>query len=422
MGAGGGPQPPNVLKDAVSKDAGSKARSAFGTRTVHSGEARRRPSNAVTEPIVCTATYAFSGRAELADHFEGRIEREEYGRYGNPTVRAAEQKIAALDGAEDAVLFGSGMAAISTTLLAFLKAGQHVVMTSDCYRRTRQLVASYLERFEVEATLVPPGDVAALEAAIRDGETRLVITESPTNPYLRVADLPAVAEAVHRYRGVKLIVDSTFATPVNQRPLELGADLVVHSCTKYLGGHNDLLAGSLSGGAGVVSAIRDLRGVLGTLLDPHSAYLLIRGLKTLELRVLRQNASAQKIAEWLEEHPMVERVFYPGLASHPDHAVASAQMTGFGGVISFIVKGGLDAASRFVDGVKIPLIAPSLGGVESLIEQPAIMSFYELTTEERRAIGIEDGLVRLSLGVEDADELVADLGQAFDGIPGRSTP
>ncbi len=400
----------------MSKDQGGKVRAAFGTRTVHSGEARKRASNAVTEPVVCTSTYAFSGRAELADHFEGRIEREEYGRYGNPTVRTAEQKIASLDGAEDAVLFGSGMAAITTTLFAFLKSRQHVVMTSDCYRRTRQFVTSYLERFDVEATLVPPGDVAALEGAIRDGETRLVITESPTNPYLRVADIPAVAAAVHRHRGVKLLVDSTFATPVNQRPLELGADLVVHSCTKYLGGHNDLLAGSLSGNAGVVSAIRDLRGVIGTLLDPHSAYLLIRGLKTLEVRVLRQNASALRIAGWLEAHPLVERVFYPGLPSHPDHEVASAQMSGFGGVISFVVKGGLDAASRLVDGVKIPLIAPSLGGVESLIEQPAIMSFYELTTEERRAIGIEEGLVRFSIGVEDPDDLVDDLRQALEKL------
>ena len=388
-------------------------RRPVGTEAVHAGEARRRPSNAVTEPIVCTATYAFSGRAELADHFEGRIEREEYGRYGNPTVRAAEKKIAALDGAEEAALFGSGMAAITTALLAFLKAGQHVVMTSDCYRRTRQLVASYLERFEVEATLVPPGDVGALEAAIRDGETRLVLTESPTNPYLRVADLPAIAAAVRRHRGVKLVVDSTFATPVNQRPLEMGADLVVHSCTKYLGGHNDLLAGSLSGGAGVVSAIRDLRGMIGTLLDPHSAYLLIRGMKTLELRVRRQNASAQRIAEWLEAHPLVERVFYPGLASHPDHAVAAAQMSGFGGVVSFVVKGGLGAASRLVDRVAIPLIAPSLGGVESLIEQPALMSFYELTTEERRALGIEEGLVRFSIGVEETDDLIDDLDQAL---------
>jgi cystathionine gamma-synthase len=388
------------------------------TRAARGGEARVRPENAVAQPIVCTATYTFKNRQEIADHFEGRIEREEYGRYGNPTVRAAEKKIAVLDGAEDTVLFGSGMAAVTTALLGLLKAGQHVILTNDCYRRTRQLVSAFLSRLGIESTLVPPGDLAALEQAIRPGKTRLVVTESPTNPYLRVADLPAYAAALKRHRGVKLLVDSTFATPVNQRPLELGADLVLHSCTKYLGGHNDLLAGSLSGRADLISAFRDLRGVLGTLLDPHSAYLLIRGIKTLELRVRQQNTSALRIAAWLEGRSEVTRVFYPGLASHPDHAVASAQMSGFGGVVSFIVKGGLAGASRLVDAVRLPLIAPSLGGVESLIEQPALMSFYELTTEERRAIGIEEGLVRLSVGIEDPEDLIADLEQALNQAGG----
>jgi len=403
----------------------SKPRKPSSTRAVHGGEARVKPENAVTQPIVCTATYSFSGRAEMADHFEGRIEREEYGRYGNPTVRTAERKIAALDGSEDAVLFGSGMAAVSTLLLALLRSGQHVVLTSDCYRRTRQLVTGFLARFGVESTLVPPGDIAAMEAAIRPGSTRLVVTESPTNPYLRVADLPGYAAAVRRHRGVKLLVDSTFATPVNQRPLELGADVVLHSATKYLGGHNDLLAGSLSGRADLIGGVRDLRGVLGTVLDPHSAYLLIRGMKTLELRVLRQNASALKIAGWLEGHPQVERVFYPGLPSHPDHATAAAQMSGFGGVVSFVVKGGLEGAARLVDAVKVPLIAPSLGGVESLIEQPALMSFWELTSEERRAIGIEEGLVRLSVGIEDPEDLIADLERALakvEGAPSKPSP
>lgn len=388
-------------------------REAPATRAARGGEARVKPENAVTQPIVCAATYTFTGRQEISDHFEGRIEREEYGRYGNPTVRTAEKKIAALDSAEDAVVFGSGMAAVTTALLALLKSGQHVILTNDCYRRTRQLVSAFLSRLGIESTLVPPGDLAALDAAIAPGKTRLVVTESPTNPYLRIADIPAYAAAVKRHRGVKLLVDSTFATPVNQRPLELGADLVLHSCTKYLGGHNDLLAGSLSGRRDLISGLRDLRGVLGTVLDPHSAYLLIRGLKTLDLRVRRQNASALKVASWLEEHADVARVFYPGLPSHPDHAVAAEQMEGFGGVVSFIVKGGLERGSRLVDAVRLPLIAPSLGGVESLIEQPALMSFYELTTEERRAIGIEEGLVRLSVGIEDPEDLIADLEQAF---------
>jgi len=237
--------------------------------SVHGGDRRRKPESAVTEPIVCAATYTFESSREIADHFEGRIAREEYGRYGNPTVRAAERKIAALDGAEDAVLFGSGMAAVSTALLAILRSGQHVVMTSDCYRRTRQLVTSALARFGIEATLVEPGDLASLEAAILPGRTRLLVTESPTNPYLRVVDLPAVAAMARRHR-VKLLVDSTFATPLNQRPLELGADLVLHSATKYLGGHNDLLAGSLSGSAALqVDVDRAVGDRVGHVADPR---------------------------------------------------------------------------------------------------------------------------------------------------------
>jgi cystathionine gamma-synthase len=386
----------------------------FGSRTVHGGERRRKPESALTEPIVCTSTYTFESAKEIADHFEGRVTREEYGRYGNPTVRAAERKIAALDGAEDALLFGSGMAAVSTVLLAILGSGQHVVMTSDCYRRTRQLVTASLARFGIESTLVPPGDWDALEAAIRPGKTRLLVTESPTNPYLRVVDLDRLAALRARHAGLKVLVDSTFATPVNQRPLERGADLVLHSATKYLGGHNDLLAGSVSGRADLVAAVRDFRGVVGTILDPHSAYLLIRGLKTLHLRVERQNETALRVARFLETHRRVERVFYPGLASHPDHEVAKRQMAGFGGVVSFVVKGTLEEVSRFVDETELPLLAPSLGGVETLIEQPALMSFYELTKEERAAIGIAEGLVRLAVGIEDAGDLIADLANALE--------
>ncbi len=384
-----------------------------GTRAARGGEGRKKAFDAVAQPIVCTATYAFDDTAEIRDHFEGRIQREEYGRYGNPTVRTAERKIAELDGAEDCVLFSSGMAAATTALLALLKSGQHVVMTSDCYRRTRQFVARTLPRYGIENTFVEPGDYEALEAAIRPGKTRLILAESPTNPYLRVADLPRLVAIRDRHPGVKILIDSTFATPVNQRPLEFGVNLVLHSATKYLGGHNDLLAGSLSGKASLVSGLRDLRGVLGGVLDPHAAYLLLRGVKTLDLRVRRQNETALRVATWLEAHPRVERVFYPGLSSHPDHEAAARQMSGFGGVVSFLVKGDLDAASRFIDATTLPIIAPSLGGVESLIEQPALMSFYELTTEERRAIGIFDNLVRLAVGIEDAADLIADLGNAF---------
>lgn len=386
---------------------------------MHGREPRQKAYDAITTPIVATATYAFRDTQELREYFDGKVQREEYGRYGNPTVRAAEQKIAALEGSEDAVLFGSGMGAVNTTLLALLRNGAHVVMTSDCYRRTRQFILTVLARFGITATQVEPGDYAALEAAIQPGKTRLILSESPTNPYLRVVDLPRLAAIRDRHRPLKLLIDSTFATPVNQRPLELGADLVLHSCTKYHGGHNDLLAGAVCGESEIIGALREFRGVLGTVLDPHSAYLLVRGMKTLSLRVERQNASALRIARWLESHPRVETVYYPGLESHPDHAVAQAQMAGFGGVISFLVRGDLDDCSRVIDRCQLATLAPSLGGVETLIEQPALMSFYELTTEERLAIGIRDNLIRLSVGIEDAEDILSDLAQALEVPPAR---
>ena len=391
----------------------------LGTVAVHAGGKRKNAYDAISTPIVASATYVFESTAELRDHFEGRIDREEYGRYGNPTVRAAERKIAELEGADDCALFASGMAAATNCLLALLKSGDHVVMTSDCYRRTRQFVGTVLGRYQVASTLVEPGDWAGLESAIRPGKTRLIVSESPTNPYLRILDLPRLAALRDRHPGVRLIIDSTFATPVNQRPLTLGSDLVLHSCTKYFGGHNDLLAGAICGNAGMISALKDFRGVLGGTLDPHSAYLLVRGLKTLDLRVQRQNKSALQVARWLEARPDIERVYYPGLESHPDFEIARAQMSGFGGVVSFLVRGGLDEASRVVDACRLATIAPSLGGVETLIEQPALMSYYELTSEERQAIGIRENLIRLSVGIEDVDDLIADLSQALSALAGE---
>lgn len=253
-----------------------------------------------------------------------------------------------------------------------------------------------------------------MEEALRP-TTRLIFSESPTNPYNRILDLERVVDIARRHR-VKTIIDSTFATPVNQRPLDFGIDLVIHSATKYLGGHNDLLAGVVVGQSGLVSGIRELQGITGAVVDPFNAYLLIRGLKTLALRVDRQNRNAATIAAFLEGHPKVARVHHPSLASHPEHEIARRQMRGFGGVVSFEVKGDLAAASRLVDACRIPRIAPSLGGVESLIEQPALMSFYELTTEERLQVGIKDCLVRFAVGIEDADDLVADLEQALQQV------
>jgi cystathionine gamma-synthase len=382
------------------------------TLSVHGGEDRTRPQHALTEPIVQTATYSFPDTRALTDYMEGKVTREEYGRYGNPTVRAAEQKLAALEGTDESVAFGSGMAAMTTAILALTKAGSHVILFSDCYRRTRQFVTKVLERFGVASTLVAPGDLAGLEKALRP-ETRLVISEAPTNPYQSVVDLRRLA-AICGARNVKTLIDATFATPVNMRAGEHGIDLIVHSGTKYLSGHNDVLAGFAAGSASLISLLRELRDVTGAILDPHAAYLVLRGMKTLAVRVEQQNRSALALAKALEAHPRVRKVWYPGLPSHPHHAVARDLMTGFGGIVTFAVQGTLDQVSRFVDACRIPRIAPSLGGVESLIEQPALMSYFELTTEQREAVGISDDLVRYAVGLEDTDELVADVLAALD--------
>ncbi len=381
------------------------------TVAVHGGEPRSYPHDALTAPIVQTATYSFAETAELVAYFEGRKQREEYGRYGNPTVRLVEDKVAALEGTEAAAAFTSGMSAVTSAILGLVKAGSHVVLFADCYRRTRQFVTTLLERFGVTHTLVPPTDLAALEQALTP-DTRLVVSELPTNPYQTVVDLERLG-ALCRARRVKTLIDSTFATPINLRPAEWGIDLIVHSATKYLAGHNDVLGGVLAGKRGLVSLVRELRDVVGGVLDPHAAYLIHRGMKTLPLRVAQQNATALRLAQALEQHPRISRVWYPGLESHPHHDVAKRLMDGFGGVVTFEVDADLDGTSAFIDGCKIPRIAPSLGGVESLIEQPALMSFFELTTEQREAVGIKDNLVRYAVGIEDADDLTRDILQAL---------
>jgi cystathionine gamma-synthase len=394
-------------------------REVTSTDCVHGGDVRSKPFDSVPTPIVQSSTYTFETSDSIVKFTNGDdpgtlrgFDREEYGRYGNPTTRAVEKRLAALEGTEDAILFSSGMAAMTTTILAMVKAGQHVVFVKDGYRMTREFIEGTLSRFGVKADLVNAGDIDGIARAITP-DTRLVVSESPTNPYLSCVDLARLSEVVRAHRGVKTLVDATFATPINCRPAEYGIDLVVHSATKYLAGHNDVLAGAVCGKSGLVSIVRDLRGVLGSVCDPHAAWLVERGLKTLKLRVEKQNATALAVARRLEAHPRVERVFYPGLESHADHAIAKRQMRGFGGVVSFVVRGGLEAGSRVVDRVRLPRIAPSFGGVESLIEQPAVMSFYAMTTEERSAVGIMDGLVRLAVGIEEPEDLIADLERAL---------
>lgn len=395
----------------------SKRRFARSTDAVHAGIDKQRPHNALAPGVAQTATYTFQSTADLEQYMRGEDadpEREEYGRYGNPTVRELERRVAAMEATDDAVAFSTGMASITSTLFALLSQGDHVVLFRDCYRRTRQFVTGWLGRYGVEHDVVPPGDLDAMEAAITE-RTRLVITESPTNPFNYCVDLAELARRVKaKNRRTKTMVDSTFATPINCRPHAFGIDLVVHSATKYFSGHNDVLGGLICGPGHLISLAREARDVTGATLDPHAAFLIARGTKTLGLRVRQQNESALAIAEMLEKHPSVERVYYAGLPSHPSHAIAREQMDGFGGVVSFEVKGGRAAASRVVDAADIPSIAPSLGGVESLIEQPALMSYFELSEQELAKIGISGALIRYSVGVEDTLDLLGDLEQALN--------
>ncbi len=380
-----------------------------GTDAVHGGHQGIHAHHAVAPPIVQTATFAFADTADLKRFMSGEDtdpDRTEYARNTNPTVRAVERRVAALDGAEDALLFASGMAAITTSVLALVKAGDHVVMFRDAYRKTRTFVAKTLARFGIEHTLVEPGDLDALERAFRP-RTRLAVTEFPTNPYLRCVDLERLAR-ICRAARVKSLVDATFATPMNARPLDLGIDLVAHSATKYLAGHNDVLGGTVAGSSALVSLIRELRSEMGPVADPHAAGLIGRGMKTLALRVARQNETALAAARALEGHPEVERVYYPLLASHPDHDVASRLLRGGGGVVSFVVRGGREAAARVVDRFRLATIAPSLGGTETLVEPHALLSYADLDEAALAEAGIAPGLVRLSVGVEETADVIED--------------
>lgn len=388
-----------------------------GTMAVHGGERAGRPrvSDSLTTPVVQTATYTFKNTAELIAYQEGRYGSYEYGRYGNPTTRACEEKIRALEGADDCLVSSSGMNAATTMLLALVPAGGHIVTTTDCYRRTRQFIQTVLPKMGITATVIDPGDLAALERALDEHPVALFFSESPTNPYLRCVDIPRIKKMCAP-KGAVVVIDSTFATAINQRALDLGADLVIHSATKYLAGHNDVLAGALAGQGDLVTAVRAMHNVLGGTIDPHASYLLLRGMKTLDLRVQRQNATALELAKRLEAHAKVSLVHYPGLESHPDHEIAVAQMSGFGGVISFEIDGDLWRTAKFIDSVRLPYIAPSLGGVESLIEQPTVVSYWDQGPEKRAEVGIRDNLIRFSCGVENVEDIWADFVQAFEKI------
>ncbi|KAJ9519956.1 hypothetical protein QJQ45_014682 [Haematococcus lacustris] len=492
------------------------------TKSVHAGERAGRPqiADALTTPIVQTSTYWFKNTQQVIDFNEGRLQSHEYGRYGNPTVKACEDKIAQLEGAEDCLVSASGMSSVTTMLMALVQPGGQIITTSDCYWRTRQFMQNFLPKLNIGVSVIAPNDFGALQQCLDSTSATLFFSESPTNPYLRCVDINKISKMCHA-KGVHVCIDSTFSTPINSKAIEHGADLVLHSATKYLAGHNDVLAGALAGkreliqqvgllqqalgqalellllvrrlwllllllrrlwlllllrrrrlwllrrrlwllrrrqccgwvevvkGEGAWEEVEDLSGledearslwqqgdqrqnppdppvdldtvrtlhhILGGVTDPHAAYLLLRGLKTLELRVERHNRSAAEIARRLQQHPKVERVWYPGLESHPDHAIARQQMGGYGGVVSFEVCGGLWDCARFIDAVRLPYIAPSLGGVESLIEMPAVQSYWGFGPEKRAAIGIKENLVRFSVGIEDLEDIWADLEQALDRV------
>lgn len=385
----------------------------LGTTAVH-GRGDPRPGPLAT-PIVHTSTFTFASSAEMRRYLEGDEELYLYTRYANPTLRQLEEALAALEGGEAALVLASGMAASTTALLSLLRAGDEVVASAALYGGTTRLIRDVLGGLGIGCRLVPVAQLADLRAHAGP-RSRALMVESPTNPGVDVIDLAALASAAHDL-GMVLIVDNTFATPILQRPLGLGADLVMHSLTKALGGHSDLIGGALVGSRARIDAARTTLKVIGGCLDPHAAYLVLRGLKTLHLRVARQCENALALARHLQGRAKVVGVVYPGLESHPRHDVARRQMTGgFGGIVSFVLEGGLAAAERFYDGLRLVARAASLGGVETLVSLPVHTSHHGQSDEQLRAAGVDPGMVRVSLGVEDAADILADVDGALAGV------
>ncbi|HTR22662.1 MAG TPA: cystathionine gamma-synthase family protein [Terriglobales bacterium] len=383
----------------------------LGTRAVWSGEQGERWAGATQVPVALSVSYGYPTVDEWLEVALGKKPGHIYGRNTNPTVAAFEDKVRDLEGAEAATSFASGMAAISNTLFTLLAPGDRVVSIKDTYGGTNKLFLEFLPRFQIKVALCDTTDHSAIEAAIAQG-CKVVYLESPTNPTIKVVDIARLAAAAHR-QGAIVVVDNTFATPINQRPLELGADLVVHSATKFLGGHADALGGVVCGPKDLVQRIYHFREINGACLEPMSAYLLLRGMKTLHLRIRQQNENALQIARFLEKHPRVSKVFYPGLESHEGHEIARRQMSGFGGVLSFALNGGFDEVKSSLPRLRYANLAANLGAVETVAGPPATTSHVESTPEERAASGIPEALIRYSVGIEDLEDLIADLKQAL---------
>jgi cystathionine beta-lyase/cystathionine gamma-synthase len=381
------------------------------TDLIHAGEGARDGASPLNTPIYESSTFVFESAADVDAFNRGTSSRYIYSRYANPTVEAAEKKLATLEGADAALVTSSGMAACTTALFGLLSAGDEVLCCATIYGGTLQVMTKYLQRFGVTVRLVSLAELHDLDSAM-SAQTRVVWFESPTNPTLRCVDIRRIADAC-RARGVLSIVDSTFASPINQRPLALGVDLVMHSATKYLNGHSDVVAGALAGSHEIIQRLQSARRLFGGVLDPAAAYALARGMKTLAVRVARQNASAQAIAEWLSRDARVSQVCYPGLPSHPDYAIAQAQMSGFGGMVTFESAGGYDGACRAFDRFALIVRATSLGGPESLCSLPVQTSHYAFSEAQLREAGVTRAMLRLSVGLEHVDDLIADLDQAL---------
>ena len=384
------------------------------TKAVRGAADLEKKSGPLATPIYQTSTFEVTDNDEQlrvtpTDHF--------YTRYGNPTNTVAEQTVAELEGVDAALTFASGMGAITTTIMALLKSGDHIVAQRDVYGGTTKFLSQWLPRLGIETTFVDTTDYEQHAQAIRPN-TRLLYLESPTNPTLRVVDLKRVA-GLARQHGLLTMIDGTFGTPINQRPAEFGIDLVMHSGTKYLGGHTDLICGVVAGRSELIEKIHSTRTTIGNCMDPHASWMLVRGLKTLAVRVARQNENALRVAEFLAQHGKVERVHYPFLKSHPQYAIARAQMSGGGGMVSFEVEGTGEDARRVSESMRLFTLAPSLGGVESLVSIPVLTSHAMIQPEHRKKMGVTEQMVRLSVGIENADDLIADLEHALEAVAAR---
>ena len=391
-----------------------KKNSGFNTKLVHLGELENSMGS-VTVPIFQTSTFSFKNAQHGADCFSGKDNGYIYTRLGNPTINALEETIAELENGFGGIATSSGMGAVNSIYLALLEQGAHLVSTASIYGPSRNVIEKHYSRFGVEASFVDTADPANVKKSIKPN-TKMILVETPSNPTMQITDIREIAEIAHKH-GIPLVVDNTFSSPYLQNPLDLGADVVFHSITKFINGHADVVGGIIvAKEEKLYKQIRDIMVNFGCNMDPHQAFLVHRGVKTLSIRIEKGQENAAKIAQWLEEHPLVKWVKYPGLKSHPQHELAKKQMRGFGTMISFELKGGLDAGKILMDNVELAILAVSLGGIETLIQHPASMTHSGINKEEKLKAGITDGLVRLSIGIENVEDLIDDLSQALDKI------